>query len=539
MDGLLEQAGQFFRDSIVSWASSLSDGSLGALAVILALVSLVFLFWLIRQTRSGAKLRQQFNELDKQHVGLSERADAMSLQLSHRDDEIASLSRSVSELRPLEVRLAQTQSQLEALQVQFSNSESQLSALREEHGELKVSSQTREAELNEKRKAMQDKIELLQDSKQQLTTEFQNLANKIFDEKNQRFNQNSKQLLDSTLSPLKNQLDDFRKKVEDSYSNEAKERHLLKSEIEKLRAESVRISEDATNLTQALKADNKAQGNWGEFSLKKALETCGLREGIEFDTQAVYSEGGVRAIPDVVVHLPDGRDIVIDSKVSLLAYTRFFESEDDQTRKEFLKSHLQSVRQHVKDLSGKDYSSISAIQTLDYVMLYIPIEGASSLALQNDLDLMNFAYDKKIILVGPNNLLAILKTVETLWRRDKQNRNAEKIAEEAGKLHDQFVAFAESLEDVGKQIGKAHDAYDKARGRLIDGRGNLVRKIDNLQKLGAKTQKKIPEKLRDMASLEEVDVSHNQLEVLGVDRTEQAEQERIGSSDSVSSSIED
>ena len=227
------------------------------------------------------------------------------------------------------------------------------------------------------------------------------------------------------------------------------------------------------------------------------------------------------------MHLPDGRDIVIDSKVSLLAYTRFFEAEDDQARRDFLKAHLQSVRQHVKDLSGKDYSSISAIQTLDYVMLYIPIEGASSLALQNDLELMNYAYDRKIILVGPNNLLAILKTVETIWRRDKQNKNAEKIAEEAGKLHDQFVAFAESLEDVGKQIGKAHDAYDKARGRLIDGRGNLVRRIDNLQKLGARTQKKIPEKLRDHASLDDQGADLTPLEALGNSTAHETEEQGV------------
>ena len=514
MNSFLADLGRGLNTHLVATLSTLSDVTAGWLLLGLLLFVVGVMVWLVRVLRSKSVLLDRYNELDKGFGRLSEKAGLMEGQLSERSDHVNSLEQTVVGLRAVEVRWAQSQSQAESLGEQLQRAESQLDQLREAHNELKVTSQSRETGLSERGRALQEKIELLQDSKKQLTEEFQNLANKIFEEKNQRFNQNSMQLLDSTLSPLKNQLNDFRKKVEDSYSSEAKERHLLKSEIEKLRAESIRISEDATNLTQALKSDNKSQGNWGEFSLKKALETCGLREGIEFDTQVVYSEGGTRAIPDVVVHLPDGRDVVIDSKVSLLAYTRYFEAEDEQARAGFLKSHIQSVRQHVKDLSGKDYSSIAAIQSLDYVMLYIPIEGASSLALQNDLDLMNFAYDKKIILVGPNNLLAILKTVETIWRRDKQNKNAERIAEEAGKLHDQFVLFAESLEDVGKQIGKAHDAYDKARGRLIDGRGNLVRKIDNLQKLGAKTERKIPEELGRLANIDVEAESESHLEYL-------------------------
>ena len=359
---------------------------------------------------------------------------------------------------------------------------------------------TRYAELEERTKAVQksldEKIELLQKNREQLSGDFENLANRIFDEKAQKFERTSKQTLEGTLSPLKQQLSDFRTKVEEVYSNESKERHLLKEQITQLREDSLKIGEDANNLTRALKHDNKAQGNWGELTLIRALEMCGLREPEEYETQvAMKAEDGSRQIPDVVVHLPGGKDVIIDSKVSLLAYSRYFEAEDDNQRQLALNEHVSSIRAHIKGLSNKNYDSLVGVNTLDYVMLYIPIEGASALALQNDKDIWGDAYNKNIVLVSPTNLLAILRSVETIWRHERQNKNAEKIALEAGNLHDKFVSFIESLEDVGRHIEKAQSAYDTSFKRLSAGSGNLIRRVANLKALGAKAKKDLPDTL--------------------------------------------
>ncbi|MGB5324601.1 MAG: DNA recombination protein RmuC, partial [Pseudomonadales bacterium] len=329
----------------------------------------------------------------------------------------------------------------------------------------------------------------------------------IFEEKTQKFSQASKQQLDVTLTPLKNQLDDFRKRVDYVYGEEAKERKVLQEQIGQLRAESLRISEDANNLTRALKADNKAQGNWGELTLIRALETCGLREPEEYETQTAYkAEDNSRQVPDVVVHLPGGKDIIIDSKVSLVAYARFFEADTEEARSEAMEQHLQSVRQHVRLLSDKSYQSLPGITTLDYVMLYIPVEGASAMALQADGRLWEEAYKKNIVLVSPTNLLAILRSVETIWRHEKQNKNAEEIARQAGNLHDKFVGLVGTLEAVGRALDTAQGAYDRAFSQLSTGKGNLVARVQRLEKLGAKTRATLPDKLVDAAALNDPDV---------------------------------
>jgi len=484
----------------------------GDLAVVLIIAFVLFnLFLLLSMAlliRSVIKRGKLSREYEQSLAGSQQQLMLLRQQFDSQSNELKKSHIQLQSLEILPAELAASNAKLEQLRERLQKQElltdEQRSARdRFEHSlhQLKVDSSQKETRLLTEQKAMEEKLELLRNTEKQLGEKFENIANKIFEEKNEHFSKNSKQLLDYTLSPLKNQLESFRKRVDDVYNNEAKERHLLKGEIEKLRADSLRISEDASNLTSALKHDNKAQGNWGELSLKSVLEMCGLSEGIEFETQTVVQQEGSRFIPDVVVHLPGGKDIVVDSKVSLLAYTRYFEADDENDQKVFLREHIQSVRGHVKDLSGKNYSNLESLNTLDYVMLYIPIEGASSLALQNDLELWNFAYNKNIILVGPSNLLAILRSVETIWRHERQNKNAERIAAEAGKLHDQFVLFAESLTDVGKQIDKARTAYDKANERLLSGRGNVLRRVENLEKLGAKVQRQIPESLKSAADM--------------------------------------
>ena len=387
-----------------------------------------------------------------------------------------------SEKKHLQEDKTQLQDELRAMQTRYTEQGTRYAEL--------------EARTSAEQKSLDEKIELLQKNREQLSGEFENLANRIFDEKAQKFERSSKQTLEGTLSPLKQQLSDFRSKVEEVYSTESKERHLLKEQITQLREDSLKIGEDANNLTRALKHDNKAQGNWGELTLIRALEMCGLREPEEYETQvAMKAEDGSKQIPDVVVHLPGGKDVIIDSKVSLLDYSRYFEAEVDQQRQLALDEHVSSVRAHVKGLSNKNYDSLVGVNTLDYVMLYIPIEGASALALQNDKDIWGDAYSKNIVLVSPTNLLAILRSVETIWRHERQNKNAEKIALEAGNLHDKFVSFIDSLEGIGSHLEKAQVAYDTTFKRLSTGSGNLIRRVAILKDLGAKTKKDLPDTL--------------------------------------------
>lgn len=401
-----------------------------------------------------------------------------------------------AELQALESGSVVIASEKKHLQEDKTQLQDELRAMQASYAEQGTRYAELEARTSAEQKSLDEKIELLQKNREQLSGEFENLANRIFDEKAQKFERSSKQTLEGTLSPLKQQLSDFRSKVEEVYSNESKERHLLKEQITQLREDSLKIGEDANNLTRALKHDNKAQGNWGELTLIRALELCGLREPEEYETQvAMKAEDGSKQIPDVVVHLPGGKDVIIDSKVSLLAYSRYFEAEDDQQRQLALDEHVSSVRAHIKGLSNKNYDSLVGVNTLDYVMLYIPIEGASALALQNDKDIWGDAYSKNIVLVSPTNLLAILRSVETIWRHERQNKNAEKIALEAGNLHDKFVSFIDSLEGIGSHLEKAQAAYDTTFKRLSTGSGNLIRRVAILKDLGAKTKKDLPDTL--------------------------------------------
>ncbi len=361
-----------------------------------------------------------------------------------------------------------------------------LSALREENGRL-------QERLEGESKSASEKLQLLQDARKQLESEFNNLANRIFEEKSERFLKTNKDTLQATLDPLRTQLKDFRSKVEDVYDKETRDRLSLKHELNTLKELNQRMSEDAINLTRALKGDKKAQGNWGEIVLERVLEESGLRRGHEYETQFSATSGdGQRRQPDVVVRLPEGRDIVIDSKVSLVAYDRYVACEDDAEKKLALAEHVQAVKQHIDGLSLKEYEQLEAINSLDFVLLFIPIESAFMAAFDSDPSMFARAYDKQIIVVSPTTLLATLRTVQTLWRYEHQNRNAEKIAAQAGAIHDQFALVLESLEDVGRHIDRAHESWDKTRARLSTGRGNLVKRVQDLEKLGARTKRTLP-----------------------------------------------
>ena len=337
-------------------------------------------------------------------------------------------------------------------------------------------------------------LKLLQDAKKTLSTEFENLANRIFEDKQAKFSVQNKEALEVTLSPLRRDIGDFRKQVESAYDKENADRNKLVGQLSELQKQTMQVSADAVSLANALRGDNKAQGNWGEFVLEKLLEDSGLTKGREYDTQvALKDESGKRRNPDVIIHLPEGRDIVIDAKVSLVDYERYFHAEDDETKQQCLRQHLNSLRAHIKGLSHKDYEKLEGVNSLDFVLIFVPVEAAFMLALDRDPEMMRDAYDRGIILVSPSTLMVTLRTIKNLWRYADQSRNAQVIADKAGGLYDQFVRYIESLDEVGKHIAKSQEAWDTAHKRLSSGKGNLVRRTEELKKLGAKAKKSLPQ----------------------------------------------
>ena len=379
--------------------------------------------------------------------------------------------------------------------------------------ELLANKRVLEEKLSSQQQQYESQLKLLQDAKQMLTQEFENLANRIFDEKQTKFSAQSKEALEVSLSPLRRDIGDFRKQVESVYDKENADRNKLVGQISELQKQTMQISADAVSLANALRGDNKAQGNWGELVLEKLLEDSGLTNGREYDTQvALKDEDGRRRNPDVIIHLPEGRDIVIDAKVSLVDYERYFHAEDEDTKQQCLNQHLASLKAHIRGLSGKDYESLEGVNSLDFVLIFIPVESAFMLALDQAPDMMRDAYDRGIIVVSPSTLMVTLRTIKNLWRYADQNLNAQVIADKAGGLYDQFVLYIEALEDVGRHLDKSRDVWDTAHKRLVSGRGNLVRRSEELKKLGAKAKKSIPDNVRSIASQQDVlaDVSKDE-----------------------------
>lgn len=332
--------------------------------------------------------------------------------------------------------------------------------------------------------------QLLKEARIQLGQEFENLANRIFDSKQKQFDSQNQQTLNQSLNPLKMQIDDFKKQVSDVYQKESAERNQLIGKISELQSQTEKIGQDAINLALALKGDNKAQGNWGEIILERLLEESGLQKGREYNTQVPLSdEQGQRRTPDVIIYLPENKHLVIDAKVSLLDYERYTNASDELEKELALKAHINSVRSHIRSLSIKNYESLEGLHSLDFIFIFMPIEAAFMLALQTEPGLFKEAYDKQIILVSPTTLMATLRTVSNLWRYHKQHKNAEKIAQQAGGLYDQFVLVVDSLDELGGQLNKTQNSYDLIRKRLVEGKGNLVNRIEGLRKLGAKTKR--------------------------------------------------
>jgi DNA recombination protein RmuC len=351
--------------------------------------------------------------------------------------------------------------------------------------------------LQERLAEQKGEVEELQ---QKFTKEFENLANKIFEEKGNKFTEQNKEKLGEILNPLREKIAEFEKKVEESSRENIKGNASLKEQLTMLRELNQQVTQEAKNLTNALKGETKAQGNWGEFILESILQRSGLVKGREYHVQESFtSESGRRFQPDVIINLPENKNIVIDSKVSLNAYERFISTDDEHERQLALREHINSIRSHIKNLSSKNYQNLYHIQSLDFVLMFMPIESAFALAVQNDSSLFNDAFEMNIVIVSPSTLLATLKTIASIWRQENQNKNALEIARQSGALYDKFVGFVDDLVNVGKKIDDSKSSYSDAMNKLTEGRGNLVNRAERIKQLGAKASKTLPRSILNRA----------------------------------------
>ena len=385
--------------------------------------------------------------------------------------------------------------QTNSLKLELEESKKVVNAEREKSEFLNRNLAEAQTDLRNMQEKLENQAKELEQIQKKFTTEFENIAGKILKENSKEFTTVNQKNISDILNPLKEKIQLFEKKVEDTYEKGLKDQTDLKAELKKLQDLNLKISTDAQNLTQALKGDVKKQGNWGEIVLERVLERSGLTEGQEFEREVVDTNMEGKVIrPDVIVHLPDKKHLIIDSKVSLVAYERLVNATTDEEREKAMKEHLLSLRTHVKTLSEKHYSSAKNLNVPDFVLLFLPIESSFSIAVQQDQDLFGYAWDNKVVIVSPSTLLASLRTIASIWKQENQTRNALEIAQQSGALYDKFVNFISDLEKIGKGLDSARDNYDKAINKLHTGRGNLVRTAEKIRLLGAKAQKEIPDK---------------------------------------------
>lgn len=380
----------------------------------------------------------------------------------------------------------------EAIKQERQQYSDELGRLREEKAQLEVQLHEQQARHQQQLESSQEKLQLLERAEERLKQQFEQLANQVFEAKTAKVDQQNRQSLDGLLSPLREQLDGFKRQVNDSFNQEAKERHTLVHELRNLQRLNEQMAKEALNLTQALKGDNKQQGNWGEVVLARVLAESGLREGHEYQTQvSLQNEAGKRYQPDVIVHLPHDKQVVIDSKMALVAYERYFHAETDAERDVALRDHLLALRSHIKGLGQKDYHQLKGIQSLDYVLMFIPVEPAFQVAIQADPSLVKDAMEHNIILVSPTTLLVALRTIDNLWRNDRQNQNAKLIAERASRLYDKLRLFVDDMEGLGGALDKANQSYQGAMNKLASGRGNAIRQAEGFKQLGVEVKRSI------------------------------------------------
>jgi len=360
-----------------------------------------------------------------------------------------------------------------------------------------------ETRLEEQQHHMHEKEEFLRQARESMQMQFRTLAQDIFEEKGRTFKDENKSGLSEILDPLRSQLQEFRQRIDTIHVTDLKDRTSMRHELEQLRSTSHQLNQEAVNLTRALKGENKFQGNWGEMVLERVLEQSGLRKGYEYDTQVhLRNEENKILRPDVVVHLPEGKQIIIDSKVSLTAYERYCSTEDDAQRQQALKQHIHAVRQHLISLGSKDYADLNGVESLDFILMFMPLEPAFMCALQHGDDLLDLSMQQRVVVVTPTTLLATMRTVENIWRYERQNQNAQAIAERAGAVYDKLRGFVEDMEKIGTQITTLDQQYHSAMNKLTQGRGNLISQASRFVDLGVKVKRKIPANIIERSEIE-------------------------------------
>ncbi|MBL0708211.1 MAG: DNA recombination protein RmuC [Sulfurimonas sp.] len=422
-------------------------------------------------------LYNKINQLMKKN---SELLNLKDIELATYKEKVISLSSSLEKIETLETKLI---------------------IAKEESSRYKTS-------LEEQKKAMQEKLELLQNSEEKLKIEFKNLASEIFENNSKSFNEKSQKNMEHVLKPMNQQLESFKRQVEDIHSKETEARGELKAELKQLKELNQKLSSEAHNLTTALKNDNKKQGNWGEMVLEKVLESSGLREGHEFQREVSLKDDENRTFrPDVIVNLPDNRHIIIDAKTSLNAYSSYMVQEDEELKKIDLKNHIKSMKEHIKGLANKEYEELQGINSLDFIFMFVPIESALLLALENDVNLYDEAFKQKIILVSPTTLLVALRAVENTWRYERQAQSIADVYKRAEELYKKFVGFVEDLKKVDKGLESAKTSYDEAFKKLSQGRGNLVSQATMLKQVSSiKPKKELESALVDGAMMEGIEL---------------------------------
>jgi len=427
-----------------------------------------------------------------------ERDLAASVQASNiANERRAALEAEVQRLPELERSRAST---LDELRAELQDAKSRLERKVDEAASQAIELAEIRNTLNGERSTSQEKLALLLDAKQVLLDQFKSLASDILEEKSKRFTEQNQTNLGALLDPLKLRISEFQTKIEDTYVKEGKDRTALGEQVRQLMELNQHLSEDAKNLTRALRGSSKAQGSWGELVLERVLEGSGLRKGEEYVVQSNHTrEDGTRALPDVIINLPEGRSLVIDSKVSLVAYEEFAITENELERTAAGKRHIESIKGHIKGLSGKNYQALYSLNSLDFVLLFVPIEPAFMLAVASDRDLFMDAWNRNVLLVSPSTLLFVVRTVAHLWRQEAQSRNAQEIAKRGAELYDKFVGFVEDMNSLGNRLKQAQGDYDEAYGKLTSGRGNLVGQAQKLRQLGVKPSKSLAPALVDGA----------------------------------------
>jgi DNA recombination protein RmuC len=471
-----------------------------AMAAIIAFLVGALLAWLLSR---GAAFRRGRSSRDVEVAQLASERDANLETRRRLQQEQDFATRELNESRRKIVEISEQRAALEGRFERLATVEAELAAAREQVSHWNEACQRAEQRLTEALTRLQesaDRESLLKQVRDDFADRFKTLSGEVLDQQSQKFAEQNQNNLGTLLNPLREQLGDFRKRVDEVYDKESRERQLLKVEIDGLKDLNQRISEDAINLTRALKGESKTQGAWGELILERVLEASGLQKGREYETQVVMrdDEGG-RPRPDVIVHLPEGRDLVIDAKVSLTSYERFCASVDDDERRQHLNAHVASMRSHMRKLGESRYGDLPGLNSLEFVLMFVPVEAAFIEAMRHDDALHAFAMEKQIVVVTTSTLLATLRTVSSLWRFDDRNRNAFEIADRAGKLYDKFVGFVEDIADAGNKIDSARASIAAAHNKLADGRGNLVSHVDKLRELGARASKVLPESLVDRA----------------------------------------